>query len=201
MFRAGVKALLESYADVEIAGEASDGTEAIQQVKELQPDVVVMDIAMPRMDGLTATRLLLEVNPKLKLLFLTQYENKEYIVPALKLGAAGYILKRAAADELVEAIRKVHQGHKYLDSAVTGLVLKDMYLRTEDSKDKYEDLTEREREVLINLVNGKTPKKISEILHVSIKTVEYHKTNMMHKLELTNMVELTKYAMRKGLIE
>ncbi|OEH85034.1 DNA-binding response regulator [Desulfuribacillus stibiiarsenatis] len=201
MFRAGVRALLESYPDIQIIGEACDGNESIEMILKANPDVAIMDISMPKMDGLTATRLLKEANPNLKLLFLTQHENKEYIVPALKLGAEGYILKRAASDELVHAIRKIAQGNKYLDAAVTSAVLDAMSNPFDNSKDAYEDLTGKEKEVLLNIAKGKTNKEIGESMHISIKTVEHHRANMMRKLGLKNLVELTRYAIKKGIIE
>ncbi|KKM11129.1 regulator [Clostridiales bacterium PH28_bin88] len=201
MFRAGIKALLRLQADLEVVGEAGNGQEAMEKIKGFCPDVVLMDIAMPGMDGLTATRLIKEHNPETKVLLLTQHENKEYIIPALKVGASGYVLKRAAADELVNAIKTVYSGRSFLDPEITDIVLEDYRQRVANPhQDAFETLTDREREILVLLAQGHSNREIAEVLHISPKTVDFHRTNLMKKLDLHNRVELTKYAVKKGLV-
>jgi DNA-binding NarL/FixJ family response regulator len=199
VLRAGIRALLQNQSDLEVIGEASDGQMAIQRVRELQPDVVVMDIGMPGLDGLAATNQILAVNPKVRILFLTQHENKEYILPALKLGAAGYVLKRAEGDELVTAIRTVFVGGTFLDPSVADALVSEVN-RSEQSDDLFNNLSEREREVLVLLAQGKTYQQIAEILFISPKTVDFHRSNLMRKLGLSSRADLTKFALQHGLI-
>lgn len=199
VLRAGIRALLEIQPDLEVIGEASDGRMAIQRVRELQPDVVVMDIGMPGLDGLAATSQILAINPKVRILFLTQHENKEYILPAMKLGAAGYVLKRAEGDELVTAIRTVFVGGTFLDPTVVEALVSEVN-QSEKSNDLFSRLSEREREVLLLLVQGKTYQQIAEILFISPKTVDFHRSNLMRKLGLTSRADLTKFALQHGLI-
>jgi len=181
-----------------VIGEAGDGQTAVQRAREFQPDVVVMDIGMPGLDGLAATRQILASNPKIRILFLTQHENKEYILPALKLGAAGYVLKRAEGDELITAIRTVYAGGTFLDPAIAGALVSEVN-RDEKTADPFDSLSEREREVLVLLAQGKTYQQIAEILFISPKTVDFHRINIMRKLGLTNRAELTRFAIQRGL--
>ncbi|MGB9673940.1 MAG: response regulator [Anaerolineales bacterium] len=199
VLRAGIRALLETQPDLEVIGEASEGKMAIQRVRELQPDVIIMDIGMPGLDGLAATRQILSINPKMRILFLTQHENKEYILSAMKLGAAGYVLKRAEGDELVTAIRTVFSGGTFLDPAVANTLV-DEVNRDEKSNTQFDKLSEREREVLVLLAQGKTYQQIAEILFISPKTVDFHRGNIMRKLGLTSRADLTKFALQHGLI-
>jgi DNA-binding NarL/FixJ family response regulator len=198
VLRAGIRALLEAQPDLEVIGEAGDGQAAVQRARELQPDVVVMDIGMPGLDGLAATRQILASNPKIRILFLTQHENKEYILPALKLGAAGYVLKRAEGDELITAIRTVYAGGTFLDPAIASALVSEVN-RDEKTADPFDSLSEREREVLVLLAQGKTYQQIAEILFISPKTVDFHRINIMRKLGLTNRAELTRFAIQRGL--
>ncbi|KTE92476.1 two-component system response regulator [Desulfitobacterium hafniense] len=198
IFRQGIRLLLNLQSDFEVIGEADNGNQAVLMVQQLDPDVVLMDIAMKGMDGLTATKEILAMSPKTKVILLTQHENKEYILPALKIGAAGYVLKRAAADEVVNAIRATYQGRSFLDPEIADIVI-NAYRHGSD--DSYENLTEREREILILLAKGHTNNEIAPILNISSKTVDYHRSNLMKKLSLHNKVELTKYALKKGLIQ
>ncbi|NOZ26571.1 MAG: response regulator transcription factor [Chloroflexi bacterium] len=200
ILRAGLRALLETYPDIEVVGEASDGTEAVTKVRELHPDVVLMDIAMPGMNGLVATRYILEETPETKILILTQYGNKEYVLPLLQAGASGYVLKQAADTDLISAIRAVQQGQSFLYPPIAKLLL-DVYTTQRDATDPYEQLTPREREVLIHIAEGYTNREIADILHISPKTVDVHRTRLMRKLGLHNVVELTRYAVRRGLID
>ncbi|NWF63962.1 MAG: response regulator transcription factor [Chloroflexi bacterium] len=198
VLRAGIRALLEAQPDLEVIGEAGDGQAAVQRARELQPDVVVMDIGMRGLDGLAATRQILDSNPKTRILFLTQHENKEYVLPALKLGAAGYVLKRAEGDELLTAIRTVYAGGTFLDPAIAGALVSEVN-RDEKTADPFDSLSEREREVLVLLAQGKTYQQIAEILFISPKTVDFHRINIMRKLGLTNRAELTRFAIQRGL--
>jgi DNA-binding NarL/FixJ family response regulator len=198
IMRDGIRALLGSYDDIEMVGEAADGNEAIAKVQELQPDVVVMDIAMPGMDGLEATRRIIKKDPAAKVLILTQYDNKEYMLSAIKAGAAGYIPKRALGSELISAIRAVHKLDSFLyPSAVAALI--ENY-RQRAAADPYDRLTSREREVLKLMAEGHTARNIADMLTVSLKTVLGHRTKIMSKLDLHNRAELIKYAVRKGLV-
>ncbi|KLU62522.1 transcriptional regulatory protein DegU [Peptococcaceae bacterium CEB3] len=202
IFRAGVRVLLEMQPDFKVIGEAEDGVEAITLVRELHPDIVLMDIAMPGVDGLSAARQIKETQPAAKIILLTQHENKEYIQPALKIGAAGYVLKRAAADELVMAIRTVHQGKSFLDSNVTSTILADYRQEARSGTETdYEKLSEREREILVMLAHGYSNRQIGELLQISPKTVDFHRTRIMKKLGVKGRVALAQYALRHGLIE
>ena len=202
MFRSGLRVLLSLYPDFEIVGEAGDGQAAFDVIRELGPDVVLMDIAMPGVDGLVATRQITKEHPQIRVILLTQHENREYVTPALKSGAAGYVLKRAADEELVRAVRAVYQGHIYLDPMIASVVVNDYRRRLEDAPedDQIENLTPREREVLVLVAKGHTNREVAEILGISHKTVDYHRTNVMRKLDVHNRTELTRYAIRRGLI-
>ena len=198
IMRDGIRALLNLRDDIEIVGEASEGNEAIEKAEELAPDVVVMDIAMPGMDGLEATRRITKKNPKVKVLVLSQHDNKEYILSAIKAGVVGYVPKRALGLELVSAIRAVHQGDSYLYPSAAAAVIRD-YLKGA-VKEPYDRLTAREREILTLIAEGHTSREIADKLFISLKTVLGHRTKIMEKLDLHNRSELIKYAIRKGLI-
>ncbi|MBI2287905.1 MAG: response regulator transcription factor [Chloroflexi bacterium] len=196
--RDGIRALLVSQDDIGIVGEASDGNEAIEKARELMPDVIVMDVAMPGMDGLEATRRLRKKNPTVKVLVLTQNDNKEYILSAIRAGADGYVPKRALGSELISAIRTVHRGDSFLYPSVAAVLIED-YLRQVE-EEPYDQLTAREREILKLIVDGCTSREIAEKLFISFKTVLGHRTRIMEKLSIHNRTELIKYAMRKGLV-
>jgi DNA-binding NarL/FixJ family response regulator len=198
IMRDGIRALLGLHDDIEIVGEASEGKEAIEKTQELAPDVVVMDIAMPGMDGLEATRRIRKKNPKAKVLVLTQHDNREYILTAIKAGTAGFVPKRALGSELVSAIRAVHRGDTFLYPSVAGALIED-YLRKAE-EEPYDRLTAREREILKLIAEGHTSREIANMLFVSLKTVLGHRTKIMEKLGIHNRTELIKYALRKGLI-
>jgi DNA-binding NarL/FixJ family response regulator len=199
--RDGICVLLALAGDIEVVGEAANGSEALKMVKELEPDVVLMDIAMPIMDGLEATRRICKEFPRTKVLVLTQYDDKEYVFPVIEAGASGFISKVAASSELTSGIRSVYQGDSYLSPPVARLLIED-YRRGGERviHDPYEQLTDRERDVLKLVAEGHTTQEIADILVVSPKTVEGHKTNLMAKLGIHNRTELVKYAMRKGII-
>ena len=198
IMRDGIRALLNLRDDIEIVGEASEGNEAIEKAEELAPDVIVMDIAMPGMDGLEATRRITKKNPKVKVLVLSQHDDKEYILSAIKAGVVGYVPKRALGLELVSAIRAVHQGDSYLYPSAAAAVIRD-YLKGA-VKEPYDRLTAREREILTLIAEGHTSREIADKLFISLKTVLGHRTKIMEKLDLHNRSELIKYAIRKGLI-
>ncbi len=200
ILRAGLRALLETYPDIEVVGEAEDGEEAIRQVRELCPDVVLMDVAMPGMNGLVATRYILEASPATKVLILTQYGNKEYVLPLLEAGAAGYVLKQAADTDLIKAIRSVYRGDSFLYPPIAKMLL-EAYVSEEQLVDPYETLTPREREVLVLVARGYSNREIANILHISPKTVDVHRTRLMKKLDLHHVADLTRYAIRRGLVD
>lgn len=200
VLRAGIRALLDMQPDIEVIGEASDGHQAVARARELKPDIVLMDIGMPGLDGLAATRQIKETFPQTHILILTQHENKEYVLPALKLGASGYVLKRAEGDELITAIRTVHAGGTFLDPAIAGAVVGEMTRDRSAEAAPFDSLSEREREVLVMLARGDTYQQIAEALFISPKTVDYHRTNLMRKLGLSNRAELTRFAIQRGLL-
>ena len=198
LLRDGIRALLALYEDIEVVGEAAEGREAIDMVRQLLPDVVLMDIAMPLMDGLEATRRIHKESPRTKVLILTQHDNREYMLSSVKAGADGCVPKRAVASELVSAIRVVHQGDSYLYPSVARMLIGDYLQHVE--QDTYERVTNREREVLKLVAEGRTSQEIADLLSVSVKTVLSHRTKIMEKLDIHNRAELVKYAIRKGLI-
>ena len=199
IMRDGIRALLGIYDDIEIVGEASEGKEAVEKAQELAPDVVVMDIAMPGMDGLEATRRISKRNPKVKVLVLTQYDNREYILSTIKAGAAGYVPKRALGSELASAVRTVYRGESFLYPTAAAALIED-YLRQDEVQEPYDRLTAREREILKLIAEGHTSREIAEMLFISLKTVLGHRAKIMEKLDLHNSIELIKYAMRKGIV-
>jgi two-component system response regulator NreC len=200
--RAGIRSLLEDQADIEVVGEAGSGWKAIELAIRLQPDVVLMDIAMGDLSGLEATQEIRERAPDVNVLALTMHDREEYFFAMLKAGALGYVLKESEPDELLAAIRAVHQGEAFLSPAVTKAVLED-YLtkRTDQAQPRSDTLTLREQEVLRLAAEGKTTREIADMLHLSVKTIEKHRSSMMRKLGLQSLPDLIKYAIRKGLIE
>lgn len=202
LLRNGICALLEDEQDMTIVGEASDGREAVRLAGQLKPNVVLMDIAMPLLNGLEATRQIKREHPEINVLVLTMYDHEEYFRQMLEVGASGYIIKRAAATELVSAIRAVYRGEAILSPAITRLLLED-YLSHEARADRDDPnaLSVREREVLQLIAEGKTSREIAEILHLSVKTVQSHRTSLMQKLDLHDRGDLIKYAIQKKIIE
>ncbi len=198
IMRDGIRALLGLHEDIEIVGEASEGREAIEKTRELEPDVVVMDIAMPGMDGLEATRRIMKKSPKVKVLVLTQHDNREYILSAIKAGATGYIPKRALGSDLVSAVRAVHRGESFLYPSAAAAVVEDY--RQQAEVEPFDRLTSREREILKLIAEGHTSREIAGMLFISLKTVQGHRAKTMEKLSIHNRTELIKYAIRKGLV-
>ena len=202
ILRDGIRALLVDQADIEVIGEAEDGLSTVKMVGKLKPDVVIMDIAMPLLNGLEATRQIQRDYPQVKVLILTMHENEEYIRQVLAAGALGYVLKDAAAHDLLGAIRAVHRGEAVLSPAITRLVIED-YLRWGEIRpaDTSNGLTPREREILQLIAEGYTNKEIAEILSLSVKTIQSHRSNLMSKLDLHDRGELIKYAIQKKIID
>ncbi len=199
VMRDGIRALLHTHDDMEVIGEASEGKEAVEKAQELSPDVVVMDIAMPGMDGLEATRRITKKNPKIKVLVLTQHDNKEYVISAIKAGSAGYVPKRALGSELISAIRAVCRGESFLYPSAAAALIAD-YRQCAEEADPYDHLTAREREILKLIAEGRLSREIADMLFISLKTVLGHRAKIMEKLNLHNRTELIKYAMRRGLV-
>jgi DNA-binding NarL/FixJ family response regulator len=202
LMREGIRALIEDQPDIVVVGEAEDGHAAVRLADKLRPDVVLMDIAMPLLNGLDATRRIKRDHPEIKVLVLTMYDHDEYVRQVLAANASGYVLKRAAASDLVAAIRAVYQGEAILSPTITRLVLED-YLQWENVKQAtgQDKLTLREREVLQLIAEGYTNKEIAGILCVSIKTVQSHRGNIMQKLDLHDRGDLIKYAIHKKIIK
>lgn len=198
--RAGLKLLLESQPDFSVVGEAAGGQEAIRAVKEMRPDLILMDVAMPGVNGLEATRRIKAEHPKVQILALTMHENEQYFFQMLHAGAAGYVIKGAPPEDLIEAIRSVTRGEAYLSPPLTRRLLDDYLGRVKEGLPADDPLTEREREVLRLIAEGLTSKEIADRLNISPHTVERHRANAMTKLDLHNRAELIRYAIRKGLI-
>ncbi len=200
--REGICALLELSPETVVLGEAANGNEALEMVKKLDPDLVLMDIVMPVMDGVEATRRIYKDFPKVKVLVLTQYDDREHVLQLIEAGAAGFINKSTVSSELVRGIRAVYHGDSFLSPQVARYLVEDFRqdVTNKKNRDPYNQLTGREREILKLLAEGYTTREIAELLVVSPKTVEGHKTRLMGKLDLRNRVELVKYAIRKGII-
>lgn len=200
--RKGIRALLDAVSDIEVVGEAEDGREAIEKVGQLFPDVVLMDNTMPTLNGLEATRQIKKQFPQIMVLILTMHTDEEYIFQFLQAGASGYLIKKTAPKDLVSAIKAVHRGDSFLSPSISKKVI-DEYLRHAEEASEpnnYTQLTDREREVLQLVVEGLSNKEIAEQLHLSVKTVGNHRINLMDKLDIHNVSDLTKYAIRKGII-
>jgi two-component system response regulator NreC len=202
ILREGMRTLLESQPDFEVVGEAENGRAALALTRQLAPDIVLMDLAMPLLNGLEATEQIRRAHRCVRVLILTMHENEEYIRRALAAGASGYLLKDTSSTELFSAIRAVQRGESILSPAVTRLVIED-YLRWGDIRpeDSSNGLTQREREVLQLIAEGYTNKEIAEILCIALKTVQAHRANLMSKLDLHDRAELIKYAIQKKIIE
>lgn len=196
ILRDGIRSLLESQEDILVVGEAENGAEAIEFVKRHALDIVLMDISMPQMNGLEATRFLHEHFPQTKVLILTQHDNLEYITPALQAGAAGYVLKRSGRRELLNALREVHEQGAFLAGRITRELLQKYSRDGAHHRDVENHLTERERQVLQLIVDGKSNKEIAATLGISSKTVSVHRTNVMTKLDVQTTVELIRFVSR-----
>lgn len=201
--REGVRILLEAQPDIDVVGEAADGQEALARVRELQPDIVLIDIAMPNLNGMEATRAIKRDYPQVQIIALTMYESDEYFFQVLNAGASGYILKKAASADLLAAIRAVYAGEVFLYPSVARRLVSDYLSRVKSGEEKssYDGLTAREREVLKLIAEGHTNQAIADKLVISPSTVQTHRTRIMQRLNLHNRAELIQYAMRKGLLD
>jgi two-component system response regulator NreC len=202
LFREGIRALLSAESDIEVVGEAADGKQAIELAEKLSPDIVVMDLVMPGMNGMQAAQQLHDKYPDIKVLILSMYDDDEYVCQILKAGASGYVLKRAASDDLLRAIREVEKGGSALHPTVAAKLIKDYVRRTKstEQRDSGSVLTARESEVLRLVAEGHTNQQIADMLGLGRKTVDTHRTNIMRKLDLHEVTALVKYALKRGLI-
>jgi DNA-binding NarL/FixJ family response regulator len=198
ILREGLRSLLNLQEDIEVVGEASDGASALELIERVKPDVVLMDIAMPGMDGLEATRRIKKDLPETRVVILTQHDNREYVFSLLQAGAVGYILKKSGGAEVINAIRSAYTEGAFLPPSVAREVMERFIQRSPEAGRPR--LTEREKEVLRLIAEGKTNKEIAEALCLSVKTVMVHCTNMMDKLDIHSRTELVKYAIRQGII-
>ena len=199
--RQGLKLLIDSEPDMAVVGEAGDGSEAVHKARELSPDVVVMDLSMPGMNGLAATRALKQLQPDTLIVTLTRHGDHAYLQELLREGVAGYVLKRSAPTELLHAIRAAAAGGQYLDSTLTARVTAGLTGKEGSAKLPTTALTEREAEVLRLIASGYSNKEIAAQLSLSVKTVEAHKANAMRKLELTGRFDIVKYAILQGWLD
>lgn len=199
--REGINQLLSQEPDIQVVGQAADGAQALALARQLKPDLVLMDMAMPGMNGLEATRLIKAEQPGTAVLVLTMQEGEEYFFSVLQAGASGYVLKGAGSAELLSAIRAVLQGGVYLNSMMTKKLFSDALKRPELIDHTSDPLTARERQVLKMIAEGKMNREIADELVISLNTVQTHRLHIMEKLNLHNRTELVKYAIRRGLIE
>jgi DNA-binding NarL/FixJ family response regulator len=196
MFRQGLRAIIERE-NLEVVGEASDGHEAIRLARKLTPDVAVLDLAMPSLNGLDAAREIIQSSPKTKAILLTMHPEDQYVMEALRAGVRGYVLKSQATSDLIRAVHEVYQGTIYLSPGVSRALVEAYLAKTELPPDP---LTPRERQVLQLVAEGKTTKEVAGVLGVSVKTAESHRTRLMEKLDVHETASLVRYAIRTGLI-
>ena len=200
IMRDGLRQLLDVESDIEVVGEADNGREAVKLALDKSPDIVIMDIAMSDMNGIEATRQISKDNPKIKIIALSMHSERQIVVGILRAGASGYLLKDSSSIELVEAIRTVHLGRKYLSQKISDIVLQEISdVKKHTDEIGVDLLTNRECEILQLISEGNSTKKIAEVLFISPKTVESHRANLMEKLDIHNVPKLTKYAIRAGL--
>jgi two-component system response regulator NreC len=201
LLRSGVRSLLESTGKVQIVGEAADGREALKLAQKLNPDVVLMDVAMPEMNGIEATRQIRKAMPQVRVMMLSMHADRQYVFESLRAGASGYVLKNAAPTELLSAIQTVMTGGTFLSSSLADLVMED-YLRRargQHTENDMEKLSAREREVLQLLAEGNSSSEIARRLHISTRTVDTHRQHIMEKLDIHSIAGLTRFAIRHGL--
>jgi DNA-binding NarL/FixJ family response regulator len=200
--RDGVRALLEKQTDMEVVAEAADGREAAQLAEDLRPDVVIMDVGMPNLNGIDATRRILNAHPQIAVVILSMHQDESYVLRSLKAGAKGYLLKDSLRSDVLDAIRAVAQGRSFLTRKISRMMQEDYIQEMEQRglEDSYDLLTDREREVLQLAAEGKPNKEIAGALNISLTTVETHRTHILQKLGLHSVPELILYAVRKGII-
>jgi two-component system NarL family response regulator len=200
LLREGLRAIVGREKDLEVVGEAGDGRTAVAMTKKLEPDIVIMDVGMPDLNGAEATRQLKSECPDVKVIALSRHSDRRYVLRMLEAGAWGYVLKSGAYHELREAVRAVSKGHKYLSPAITGIVIDErLHTPSEPAAPSYTTLGAREREIVQLLAEGRSSPQIGQQLHISTRTVETHRRNIMKKLGVHSVAELTKFAIREGL--
>ncbi|MBD3286725.1 response regulator [candidate division WOR-3 bacterium] len=199
--RKGIRALLEQEKDIEVVGEAEDGLKGVETCLDIEPDVVVLDMAMPLLSGVEAARKIKEKQPEVRILILSMYDDEEYIVDSFKVGVSGYILKDVVVSDLVSAVRSVYRGSTFLSPSVSEKLRRQLQNgKGRSSRHGVEKLTARERQILKLIVEGYTSRQISEILKISFKTVQTHRAHLMEKLDVHSTAELTRFALKKGLV-
>lgn len=200
--RKGLRFLLQRSQEMEVVGEAGDGREAIAKAEELNPDVIIMDIAMPHLNGIAATAQIIKRNPKIGVIILSMYSDETYLVRALTAGAKGYLLKDSAENDLIRAVQAVSEGRPFFSPVIAQALLDDYmrHLQQRDLEDSYDLLTDREKEVLQLLAEGRSNKEVASLLNLSLYTVETHRAHLMQKLKLHNTAEIVLYAVRKKII-
>jgi DNA-binding NarL/FixJ family response regulator len=201
ILRDGIRSLLERQADIQVVAEASNGREALEKVREFKPDIVLMDVAMPEMNGLEATRMIRSEYPQVRVLILTQHDNREYVAPLLQAGASGYVLKRSGGREVVDAIHQVYNAGAYLEASITRQMLEGFASPPDEVRYTPAHLTIRERQVLELLVDGKSNKEIALLLGISPKTVSVHRSSLMLKLNVRTSIELLRYVNDHHILE
>src|SRR5258708_10643574 len=203
LFRQGIRTLISAETDMEVVGEASNGTDAVTKAAEIRPDVILMDIGMAGLSSFEATRQVRKNRPETKVLFLTMYDDEDYLVECMEVGAGGYVLKDSPAQQLLSAIRDVHRGGSYLSPRMLSHLVDDFRSRIKSATrlPRFATLTTREKEVLKVLAEGNSVKEIAGSLNLSVKTVEAHKFNLMRKLDIHNKAQLVHYAIQKKIIK
>ena len=202
LVRKGLKMILEEAGDIEIIAEVSDGLEAVKKVAELSPDLIIIDISMPNLNGIQATRQIKRKNPNTRILILSRHKNDEYVLQSIRAGADGYLIKNSAPSELINAVYSVYNDKGYLSPSISKIIIDDYFNKPENfsGEDKQSLLSEREDEVLQLLVEGHSTKDIAKKLFISVNTVATHREHIFNKLNLKNIVELTLFAVKKGII-
>jgi two-component system, NarL family, response regulator NreC len=199
--RHGLSRSFQQEEDIEVVGQANDGHSTVELVRELAPDVVVMDIAMPDLNGIEATRQIARESPDVKVVGLSMHSSNKYVREMFRAGAKGYLLKDCPFEELIQAIRIVFNGKTYVSPSVGHLVVEDFVSKSDEAQSAFHVLSQREREVLQLLAEGRTTKQVARYLHISPKTVEAHRSRIMSKLEIDSIAQLTKYAIQEGLTQ
>jgi DNA-binding NarL/FixJ family response regulator len=203
IIRDGLRELLKGQSDIEVVGYAQEGQEALEKARSLRPDVMLLDIAMPGMNGLAVSSLMKETSPETRIIIFTMYKKEAYVQQAIQAGASGYVLKTSPSEEIIVAIRNVFAGKQFLSPDVKDELV-DRYLRQQTFKPKptgYNSLSEREQRVFIMMIEGKSTKEMAEILCLSPKTLEKYRSSVMKKLHVRNLAEMTKYAIRAGILD
>jgi DNA-binding NarL/FixJ family response regulator len=201
LVRSGIRALLDAAPDLKVVGEAANGRQAVEMVRQLRPGLVLMDVAMPELNGIEAARQVLADNAQARVIMLSMHEDRHYVFESLKAGATGYVLKSAAFQDLIAAIATVMSGKNYISPALSDTVMNDYIRRAQGDEENTElgRLSGREREVLQLIAEGNSSAEVAQVLHISVRTVDTHRHNIMNKLEIHSIAGLTKFAIRHGL--